>query len=212
MTDDDPPVSPLDLAAEWVPPEPGSGINWGVDGFPPRNILELCDHYLRDPYVQWVEEGRYERLAPFVPGPDTENARDKVLTYLAAVDPECGLDSLAMRTMTARKAALRIAVLQLKAAQPGAPPRQADLVPPQQAAVLLALLENHPVRMTVEGLAGRLRPGEKSIRGYLRALRARGLVAPPVEKGGFGLTPEGLALAKALPPDDPAVKRLLRPV
>jgi hypothetical protein len=68
-----------------------------------------------------------------------------------------------------------------------------------EAAVLRVMLENHPVRVTAEGLAAQLRADEKSIRGYLQTLQGQGLVTEPIAKTGRALTADGLALARSLP-------------
>lgn len=89
------------------------------------------------------------------------------------------------------------------------PPLAAAPIPPaggplptvskEEAAVLRVMLDNHPVRVTAEGLAALLRPDEKSICGYLQSLQGRGLVTEPFGKTGRALTAAGLDLARSLP-------------
>jgi hypothetical protein len=69
----------------------------------------------------------------------------------------------------------------------------------EEAAVLRVMLNNHPVRVTAEGLAAQLRPDEKSVRSYLQSLQGRGLVTKAFGKSGRALTAAGLDLARSLP-------------
>jgi hypothetical protein len=81
----------------------------------------------------------------------------------------------------------------------------------QEAAVLKALLQSHPVRLTVEGVERKVRFTDRTIRRALQSLsdRAAPLVEEPEPKKGHGLTPAGYALARGLPPD--AGAELLNP-
>jgi hypothetical protein len=156
-----------------------------------------------------IEDGRWAALARVL-GLASDHPREAVRAWLAARDPGCAIDSPAWRRLTATTAAQRAATIQHQ--EHGRP--VGDVGPsvpltPQQAAVLWVLHEEHPVTMTVEELAGHLRPGEQSIRGYLRSLRELGLVATASAKGGSVLTSAGLAAAASLP-NIPAVLELLR--
>jgi hypothetical protein len=84
--------------------------------------------------------------------------------------------------------------------KPARPPDECPVtVSREEAAVLKVMLAHHPVRVTVERLASRLRLDEKSIRTYLASLQERGLVTEPVGKTGRSLTAAGLELVRALP-------------
>jgi hypothetical protein len=69
----------------------------------------------------------------------------------------------------------------------------------QEAAVLKAMLQLHPQRVTVEILTEILRSDEKSLRSYLKSLEALHLVTKPHGKTGRALTEAGLLMAQLLP-------------
>jgi hypothetical protein len=70
-----------------------------------------------------------------------------------------------------------------------------------QAAVLKVMLRHHPALVTVAVLGRQIAGNEKTVGGYVAGLQESQLVTPPADKGGRGLTPAGVALARSLPPD-----------
>jgi hypothetical protein len=71
----------------------------------------------------------------------------------------------------------------------------ASLVP-EEAAILKALLREHPVRLTVEKIEGKVTFTDKTIRKFLRSLRDRQLVEEPEKRKGHGLTQAGYKQAQ----------------